>query len=976
MGCGGNQVESVGEFLLQDAVFMGHEGNGTVLELIESKAQIINSVFLLNGKTGGVIISFQSTIDIQHSIFKDNINVGRYGGAILAQQNSNVTMISTLCINNTATKGGVLYSDHSTIIFEDSEFLGNTAWEGGVLSSIKRSNITINGGRFNNNIASLGGGGALHIQYWSTITIVASNFDGNDAGSGGALSLSYHSVVKIKESEFHGNTALTGGALNIELNSITAINCSEFNGNTAELNDGGVLHSYDSNITITASRFDSNTGGVINSILSTVVIVASGFDGNKERFEGDGIEFEGGILKSQHGNVTLCDSVFTNNNCTKGAVIYGKQAVVTQRNSLLIAYNNIAENYAVVYLANSELIGHYSGNLTLSNNLGSLFAFSSNISFMGYVVFVNNRPSQTVKNNFQQAGGSITLFQSNLYFDGICLLEYNNAENGGAILSIESKIIVNGDVTIAHNNATSNGGGIYLSQSQLSCLKKSSCLLLNNTAIHSGGGIHAIGSSIRADSDAKYINLLIINIQFGEYTGTTLNFTGNTAGKGGALSLEANAKLYILKYASLKAANIAQTYTVIFKANIADYGGAVYVDDGTNPGTCASVLRAECFFQVLGLHKTVRTFTKIEEESMVFLQNQAAIAGPALYGGLLDRCSVSPIAEIRTYAYMTDYTNLGDGLQYFKNVSTVDYYDNSILSHPVRVCLCTGDIRIHHCINQSYREVKKGEIFNISLVAVDQTGNPINGTIQALFNFTESGLAEGQLTRDIPGECTALTFNVVSPHNSKELTLFASDGPCKDEELSKGTITLQFLPCICPIGFQVSGKVDINCTCECHRNISDYVEECDSQTGTLFRQSQSTAWISYINYTEQPGYLVYANCPFDYCNLFSLPMDLNLPNGSDAQCAFKRSSLLCGSCQPDLSLSLGSSRCLSCPKYWPALFLIITLAAILAGIALVTLLLVLNMTVAIGTLNGMIFYANINFCMHTKTLCFHLKRQT
>ena len=37
----------------------------------------------------------------------------------------------------------------------------------------------------------------------------------------------------------------------------------------------------------------------------------------------------------------------------------------------------------------------------------------------------------------------------------------------------------------------------------------------------------------------------------------------------------------------------------------------------------------------------------------------------------------------------------------------------------------------------------------------------------------------------------------------------------------------------------------------------------------------------------------------------------------------------------------------------------ITIAAILAGIALVTLLLVLNMTVAVGTLNGLIFYANV-----------------
>ena len=139
------------------------------------------------------------------------------------------------------------------------------------------------------------------------------------------------------------------------------------------------------------------------------------------------------------------------------------------------------------------------------------------------------------------------------------------------------------------------------------------------------------------------------------------------------------------------------------------------------------------------------------------------------------------------------------------------------------------------------------------------------------------------------------------------------------------------------------------------------MEQCDSHTGSLVKEPQSRAWISYINDTNLIGYLVYPNCPFDYClsTTPGPPVDLNQPNGADAQCAFNHSSLLCGSCQPGLSLSLGSSHCLPCPSYWPVLLIAITIAAILAGIALVTLLLVLNMNVAVGTLNGLIFYANV-----------------
>ena len=186
-----------------------------------------------------------------------------------------------------------------------------------------------------------------------------------------------------------------------------------------------------------------------------------------------------------------------------------------------------------------------------------------------------------------------------------------------------------------------------------------------------------------------------------------------------------------------------------------------------------------------------------------------------------------------------------------------------------------------------------------------------------------------------------------------------SIGPCKDADLSRRVIKVHFLPCSCPIGFQISGNIEINCTCDCHSNIIQYTEHCNILTGSFIKKSQSRAWISYINNTNLAGYLVYENCPFDYCNPHSLPIILSLPNGADEQCAFNRSSLLCGSCQPSLGLSLGSSHCLQCPRYWPTLLIAITLAAIIAGIALVVLLLVLNMTVAVEILNGLIFYVNV-----------------
>ena len=64
-------------------------------------------------------------------------------------------------------------------------------------------------------------------------------------------------------------------------------------------------------------------------------------------------------------------------------------------------------------------------------------------------------------------------------------------------------------------------------------------------------------------------------------------------------------------------------------------------------------------------------------------------------------------------------------------------------------------------------------------------------------------------------------------------------------------------------------------------------------------------------------------------------------------------------CEPGLSLSLGTSRCIECPERWYLNLVGLTIAAFVAGIVFVILMLALNLTVAVGSLNGILFYANI-----------------
>ena len=78
-------------------------------------------------------------------------------------------------------------------------------------------------------------------------------------------------------------------------------------------------------------------------------------------------------------------------------------------------------------------------------------------------------------------------------------------------------------------------------------------------------------------------------------------------------------------------------------------------------------------------------------------------------------------------------------------------------------------------------------------------------------------------------------------------------------------------------------------------------------------------------------------------------------NSTDIQCTYNRSGLLCGRCKEGYSLVLGTHQCRKCTNGYLALLIVFALM----GVGLVLLLLVCKLTVATGTLSGLVFYANI-----------------
>jgi len=83
-------------------------------------------------------------------------------------------------------------------------------------------------------------------------------------------------------------------------------------------------------------------------------------------------------------------------------------------------------------------------------------------------------------------------------------------------------------------------------------------------------------------------------------------------------------------------------------------------------------------------------------------------------------------------------------------------------------------------------------------------------------------------------------------------------------------------------------------------------------------------------------------------------MHLSTP---DKQCQFKRSGVLCGHCQPGISAVFGSSQCKQCSNVHVWLLIIIPIA--IAGVVLVVMIFISNLTVTNGVINTFIFYVNI-----------------
>ena len=462
-------------------------------------------------------------------------------------------------------------------------------------------------------------------------------------------------------------------------------------------------------------------------------------------------------------------------------------------------------------------------------------------------------------------------------------------------------------------------------------------ILLSHSTLHVSG-CNFTGNSISAVR-AHSSNITVSG---------TVTFSNNTAFAGPA---------FVLSDGSiLTSANNSQIF--FLNNHATNIGGVFYVTENNVQYDVFELERSTCFLRIEG-RRTQTRFT--------FVNNSAGKGGDILYGGEILFGFEEPL-----------HLNCLDSLNEISNILQNGL--SLISSDPLRVCFCNESEPDCLLYDPKPRSIYPGQTINISAVVVGQNFGTVAGSVYAQFlhRGDPPQLESGQEVQSVTQhKCNDLYYTIFSQSevSTSLLVLNARDSyvsEYNDMDYSSsvnslkdyyGTnaatpiayannpvyVNVSFLSC--PPGFMITTQAPFRCDCNSLLQ-QMYGIKCHIQEQTIGRSG--LLWVGVIQDDNGTNETVAASeyCPLDYCSAEDSNVTLSEP---DSQCNYNHSGTLCGGCQPGLSLALGSAQCLQCSSKYIALLIPLTLA----GPVLVFLIKLLDLTTSQGTLNGLIFYANI-----------------
>ena len=396
--------------------------------------------------------------------------------------------------------------------------------------------------------------------------------------------------------------------------------------------------------------------------------------------------------------------------------------------------------------------------------------------------------------------------------------------------------------------------------------------------------------------------------------GSNLIFQGNNTFRNNSAVNGAGIMLLENSYLQLR-----NNTSITFADNHAsEKGGAMYIDGNRN--LQRGMIRIQCNIQ----------YHSEDKIQIHFLNNTAGTAGSSLYWTTADFCT--PYFLTNSVKYL---------LQTISNLQNTESDPSAVSSDPIRICQCLARHHMPNC-NSACPPIRAypGEDFTLCLAVVGTMNGTVPGTIYAEFPQTSPPAKLGDLQDTQHNEyanCNDVTYTVYSSNRSAFFYLTVTGYP------PILNISVDLKPC--PIGFVLD-----NDACKCDKVLGREGINCFINNQSILRPANT--WIGFNAHSIETGVVFSEHCPHGYC----LPRDVYLSaDDPDIQCADNRTGVLCGQCVKNYSLTLGGQKCSECSNLY--LLLLFPLAA--SGLVLVAVLFVLNLTVTEGSINGLIFYANV-----------------
>ena len=334
-------------------------------------------------------------------------------------------------------------------------------------------------------------------------------------------------------------------------------------------------------------------------------------------------------IKIIYSTVQVNNCSFNNGYSKQGGAMYILSSHVTFSSNNIFQKNNANYSGGAIFSNSSTLI--FCGDIITYNNETKNFnrckTYKMEEKLKSYSAMVDQCSTRFIDNSAFETGGAIAAINSSLQLLNNTLLHRNSVyHSGGAIFMIsKSKCEFSGEVQFVHNKAR-YGGAMYINNSTVTI--QNNVTFSSNSAVYQGGGVLAtFRSALKFSTYVIFYNNSagVLNggggyIHNSDMIMTGLvNFTDNTAKKGGGLALSKRSTVEL----------ISPLILVFYKNEANEQGGAIFA---TTFNRYYQDYNFRCFYNI-------KYITSIDIK-ITFIANLAKYAGSALFSGNLDVCKV------------------------------------------------------------------------------------------------------------------------------------------------------------------------------------------------------------------------------------------------------------------------------------------------------------------------------------------------